>query len=98
MEARRRSSPPPIASWDAGLSARGAAEVYPLPKVTRPRVVRDPEFCEFKWSMGGHGLMLQQFDRKPEHYPRPGEGLDATRSRVVVWADLLANPTEEVDE
>lgn len=77
-----------------------AARVYPLPKVTRPRVLKDPE-GNYEYRITGDGEV--QF----RHTSDIGEWIDLTGApmwvgnmtvaRVRVWADLLANPTEEVE-
>lgn len=70
-----------------------------LPKVTRPRVVKDPHNPTTQWKCEGG-----------EFYWRGGEGgwwglrngftkqPNVTLERVMLLADLLDNPTEEVEE
>lgn len=79
-----------------------AAEAYPLPKITRPRVVMDPhdsmiayrlvggnfEYCVGSGPWKGMDAIDEQWSR--ENYVSP--------KRVALWAALLANPTEEVDD
>jgi len=71
-----------------------ATRRYPLPKVTRPRVVQDPVNPRREWRCVG-GKMQTREDTLAWY--------DVTEVRisaphVALWADLLANPTEEVDE
>lgn len=94
---------------EAGLKWRGssnlAAERYPLPKVTRPRVVQDPHERGMRWRVlrdkDQHGvtyLEYNAFNTGADASWRTGLGTYcATAERVALWADLLANPTEEVD-
>ena len=74
----------------------GASErMYPLPKVTRPRVVRDEWDCEWR-SLGGK-MEFRLFGCREWKASVDYGSVDITPSRVGIWADLLANPTEEVD-
>jgi hypothetical protein len=76
-----------------------AARRYPLPRVTRPRVVRDPEHRPALWRLRNGALEVLIDGTESWHvYPRSGEGLKATGARLNVWADLLANPTETVED
>ena len=72
------------------LERATAAERYKLPKTTRPRVVKDPEDAGVRWTIRGGRLRLYDTDHLGAFEP--------TRDRVALWADLLANPTEEVDD
>ncbi len=79
------------------------AEVeYPLPKVTRPRVVRDPHANSYEWSIRERGNA--QWRRVNGHnriWLDPGDAETQwvmSRERITMLADLLANPTETVDE
>lgn len=87
---------------------RAAAERYPLPTVTRPRVVADPfptspiEWCALPWA--GTGKAAIHVRRVPggEWRVWTQESVAAascvvTAERVALWADLLANPTETVE-
>lgn len=95
-------------AWDEcayrlSLVGTGSAEseqlkndLYPLPKVTRPRVVNDPSDSTVEWRFENNaGLVWRAVPGFPmwngvsTWYPKP--------ERVKMWADLLANPTEEVD-
>lgn len=87
-----------------------AAEAYPLPKSTRPRVMSDPNSLNGReWRCVG-----RQFETRVRESSRLAEWhlvdwseynrgafvehpLAPTPERVAMWADLLANPTEEVD-
>ncbi len=86
-------------------SEREKDRAFPLPKTTRPRVVKDPEgdgyWMVFKGEIGwtafarGHadGILLWE-----GHDMRRAELFRLTPARVAIWSDLLANPTEEVDD
>lgn len=78
--------------------------LYPLPKVTRLRVVRAENGREFRvfagqmqtrtsTDMGGEWVCLESGYALVTH----GGGVHVTAARVKLWADLLANPTEEVE-
>jgi hypothetical protein len=89
-------------SWPGSLPL--AAERYPFPKVTRPRVVRDPHTTEFNWSTApradlkeGH-LRVVSVTRLGMRTHESLANVHVTDERVKVWADLLANPTEEVEK
>lgn len=73
---------------------REAAAEYPLPKVVRLRVVLDEERQE-EWSLDRTVFMSR--DSGSKFWTRAVGLVQVTPSRVRVWADLLANPTEEVD-
>ena len=88
---------PHAGKWN-GLSAE-CDRAYPLPKITRPRVVKDERegywyACDgsLRWSVFGDatgGIEAHGSFRTELVLPTP--------TRVAMWADLLANPTEEVD-
>lgn len=78
-----------------------AADRYPLPTITRPRVVKDAadpsvEFCfvdgvlQYRADSGSWWRLVPDDGRVPTTIFYP------TAERVRLWADLLANPTEEV--
>ena len=73
---------------DANVSA---VVEYPLPKVTRPRVVRRADGCELRLS----GTELQYRRPGNEWYTYNGMYIDENNRSALL--DLLANPTEEVD-
>lgn len=73
---------------------RAAAYRYPLPTITRPRVVKDPHSADIVWRCDGGVLQYRQGNH--EWSMGPGYWY-AFPERVRLWADLLANPTEEVD-
>lgn len=69
---------------------------YPLPKVTRPRVVQYPLYHWKKWRVIDGELQRNgSEDDSDEWVSTPLSVMTAARVRVL--ADLLANPTEEVD-
>lgn len=63
---------------------------FPLPKIERPRVVRDPEERMLHWTVRNGECALYEVDYPCRFKP--------TAKRVALWADLLANPTELVDD
>lgn len=91
----------------AQVAMETARERYPLPKVERPRVVRDPH-------IEGIGDRYEWIVLKGENTPRfrlvgthgrwylpdghEGGAFTPTRERVAMWADLLANPVELVED
>lgn len=78
-----------------------AAQAYPPPKVTRARVVVEPG-CGMAWKVVQDTLYFS-LSAKPEHLgwrrcePFTVEH-EVTTARVRMWADLLLNPTEDVEE
>lgn len=94
-------------SWDRTTMA---AKVYPLPKVTRPRVVRDPHpaFNQLwrcvdrvlQWSVVGepwHDLEARSV-AKAKGGDVFGFVTDITPERLALWSNLLNNPNEEVED
>lgn len=69
--------------------------LYPLPTITRPRVVKDPHSADIVWRCDGGVLQYRQGNH--EWSMGPGYWY-ASPERVRLWAELLANPTEEVTE
>lgn len=85
-----------------------AARRYPCPRVTRPRVVRDPQMTHYGpasghvgdlyWSVRDGRLIpvdhggkyVEVWEHDTDTYP--------TTNRVRLWADLLANPLETVED
>lgn len=66
---------------------------YPLPTVARPRVVRDGHGLEWKWEYGQ--LWMRQTPASVWLCASPPMISEGARLPL---ADLLANPTEEVDD
>lgn len=91
-----------------------ATRRYPLPKVTRPRVVKDPMgatnehgqpvlWKAIEWGVPGdsrYAVVCSWNDGAwfDGYAPHRGHSLVATKERVALWADLLAKPTEEVED
>lgn len=86
-----------------------AEEEYPLPRTRVPRIVADPEgasfgiasdrrFLKFAVADGEILLVLDEDDSGNGADARMWEKIRPTPARVRLWADLLANPTEEVDD
>lgn len=79
--------------WQAEQTA---ASRYPLPKVTRPRVVTFDN-AAFRF----HDGVIQKRHRNgfdAGHDVWAIAHLPATAALVRLWAELLANPTEEVED
>ena len=84
---------------------REANSRYPLPKVTRRRVVVDPHIAA-EWKLGDEELMWRRTgETKSCRLPDAREWqfafvnrLAPTKERVALWADLLANSDEVVDD
>jgi hypothetical protein len=66
---------------------------YPLPKVTRPRVVSDGTL-EWKYE---NGYVMYRYSGSSDWYSTKYSEVPINPRRVEVLADLLANPTETVD-
>lgn len=74
--------------------------LYPLPKVTRPRVLPDEFGMGWKYENGAFYYTLSV---RPDlvRWHRATANVtptEITASRVALWATLLDNPTEEVDD
>lgn len=81
---------------------RKAAELFPLPKVTRPRVVADPHSLQMFWRVGvmgngTNGLQSARSADASEWVVCGNYGLAITPERIKLWADLLENPSETVE-
>ena len=77
-----------------------ADRLYPLPSITRPRVVKDPEAKDYEWRFHDGRMQVR---RGKNAFDGGGEWVcpcnwQPTAERVRLWADLLQNPTEEVTE
>ena len=99
-ELRVQWNPSPLQVAEA---KRTAEERYPLPRITRPRVVQD--------STGVYWRVVVAHDDARIEYAElfaPGRFTDVTcfrpgmpgvsPERVALWADLLARPAEEIDD
>lgn len=69
---------------------------FPLPKVTRPRVVVDPETDSRHFSVRG-GMLHHQWDGGTWE-TIAWRGIMPTLARVRLWVDLLERPNEDVEE
>ncbi len=78
---------------------QAASEAYPLPKITRPRVVDDPHDCQegSAWRVVEGRIEYRWKGDKPSAW-RQYASSPITPERVAMWANLLANPTEEVPD
>jgi hypothetical protein len=87
-------------NWEGSESL--AKRLYPLPLVTRPRVVRDPLDASIEWTvLDDHlhwrrvaGYIATEWMLGPQGAPLG----HVTAEMCRVWADLLANPTEDVED
>jgi hypothetical protein len=91
-----------VEEWERsirGLVEGEAAMTYPLPKVTRPRVVRDPRGISSWGVRVPDGLTTPAIHLVTDggEWCPTGWSHVASAERVALWADLLARPTEEVD-
>lgn len=76
-------------------AAAEAARRYPLPRVWRPRVVS----CDNVWE---YRAMNGQLEVRRKHLPteggwQPSTSIEPTPRMIELFADLFANPTEEVE-
>lgn len=89
-----------------------AHQRYPLPKVTRPRVWVDTSrdihvrgFREFRFAEGQLQTRVPEWGETEwkclsngsSHATTHPDGFKVTPERIAAWADLMANPTEEVE-
>ena len=68
---------------------------FPLPKVTRPRVVNGPAGRHWAWKLEDGRFWFRNDNRSAWELVR--DAWKPTPELVPLWYDLLANPTEEVD-
>lgn len=83
------------------IRRKWVAQEYPLPGVVRARVVRENGYGSPAWRFDDGGLQMQY--RDGGQWLRWNSFRDYSESaplpkRVAIWADLLANPTEEVED
>lgn len=107
----------PVADERVNDRERAVAERrYPLPRVTRPRMLPDPhvEFDQFwrcvdgviQWAPNEHCRGERFWHALGEQsdltFKAPGATValihDVTIARIKLWADLLNNPTETVND
>lgn len=88
---------------DVGGWKPEAERRYPLPKVARPRVAPDPNEPAYEWSVRDGVLHFRWLHTSENNWKR-ASGLyenmllTPTHSRVALWADLFAHPTEMVED
>lgn len=71
---------------------------YPVRKYIRLRVVPDPHDTAVLWAMvDGYFRWRWKYVEEPWRVPVNASCNTVTPERVRLWADLLANPTEEVE-
>jgi hypothetical protein len=75
-------------------SERFARELYPLPRVTRPRVVYDKQQALWRCVAGYVEVKLRG---EKDFSKLAGTILYMTDERIAILDDLRANPTEEVE-
>lgn len=80
-----------------------AAEAFPLPKVSQPRIWTDPNGRQFRVVDGQvqtksrHDVSWHCLDNGHSNGAVPAAGLSWRPERVLAIADLIKNPTELVD-
>lgn len=79
---------------------RLAATKYPLPKRTQRREAIDPHTDSRVWSfdVDRPRIVWRWKARRDVLWTSDLAGVFVTPERVALWADLIANPTEEVDD
>jgi hypothetical protein len=82
--------------WDgAEVTAEGR---YPLPKVTRPRVITENSGISYSVILYGARSVIQfRYPKSDLWMSTIPESFTIDAVRAAIWADLLANPTEEVE-
>jgi hypothetical protein len=93
--------------WDCLSLDEAVAKFYPMPKIERPRVLKDPhgthEGIQYFWK-AEHGVVEIGHEWSAGFtWSRPTYGtlfhlINPTPERIAVWADLLAHPTELVED
>ena len=73
-----------------------AAREFPLPRVTRPRVVVGPSPRTWNWKFEAGAYWFRATGHGS--WERANPSWEPDPELVTLWADLLANPTEEVEE
>lgn len=88
------------ATFPCELAERRAAELFPLPKVTRPReAVLTLTRYRYAVPVDGKHLRLEWYDSGDEMWRRSDTPVDAfTGAELRVLADLRDHPTEEVED
>lgn len=81
--------------WEGSLTL--ANRLYPLPKVTRPRVVRDTRGSGLEWRSVDGRLQYRDRDAGGGWRPESEIAISPDPDRVAMWSSLLASPTETVD-
>lgn len=80
---------------------RYAQAAYPMPTITRPRLVEDPHCAGKHWAWWDGQLMWTAFGRGgeiPAATMSESMYTGLTPERVRLWADLVTTPTETVEE
>jgi hypothetical protein len=97
VEGRTHNAP----RWSSDAIAIRAGRHYPRPTVTRPRVVRDPLDASIEWTVLYDHLHWRRVagDSATDWMLGPqGAPLGRVTAELCrVWADLLANPNEDVE-
>jgi hypothetical protein len=88
----------PVMSF-AGRIERSHIE-FPLPKVERPRVVRDVEHMNANFNPSEWRFVNGELERRDLRFDEwaSSENAVLTVQRIKLLADLLANPTELVED
>lgn len=84
--------------WTTALEETAGQELYPMPKVRRTRVLPVDNKLEVKYEDGKfwHRDTSIPWDQWTQSYGK--HSMAVTPDRVRAWAELLARPTEEVDD
>lgn len=90
-----------LGAWSRACADMASESAYPLPKVTRPRVVRDSVGMEFRFIAENEPPFVEWrntlTEKKLWRVSAAGDGVAVNAERAKLWADLVANPTEEVE-
>ena len=102
--ARARGASGLLTPYGIECARAEAAGAFPLPKRTQPRVVKDPNRVHDAWWAVRDGELCWT-DADPDQcrfisisVMWDASSVRPTRERVALWADLLANPLEEVED
>lgn len=77
--------------------AEAAIQRYPIPKISRPRVMVDRWGMAWKYERESFWYSLGTNPIEWKHNDEDSVVHELTPGRVALWNNLLARPTEEVD-
>lgn len=84
----------PFGEWNGAQPL--ARRLYPLPTVTRPRVVTDTKGRQ--WKVEDDILLTRHESSLWLAAEDVRDAFWFSRERIRLWADLIANPTETVED